>query len=133
MKSSFSRKLLWGIIAWVVGISFLSMLADEGGIQNSSDYDSGYEVYEEIETPEYVLPAAKPAPVYYPPSYTESTPSYSGDIDYYTNSQGNKVQSPTYYPSTPSGATAQCEDGTYSFSQSRSGTCSHHGGVQSWL
>ncbi len=38
---------------------------------------------------------------------------------------------------TPSGAspnaTAQCKDGTYSFSAHRSGTCSHHGGVKTWL
>ena len=33
----------------------------------------------------------------------------------------------------PAGATAQCRDGTYSFSQHRSGTCSHHGGVARWL
>jgi Protein of unknown function (DUF3761) len=33
----------------------------------------------------------------------------------------------------PPGATAQCRDGTYSFSQHHSGTCSHHGGVAVWL
>jgi hypothetical protein len=33
----------------------------------------------------------------------------------------------------PSGATAQCVDGTYSYSQHRSGTCSHHGGVARWI
>jgi uncharacterized protein DUF3761 len=33
----------------------------------------------------------------------------------------------------PPGATARCVDGTYSFSQHHSGTCSHHGGVASWL
>jgi hypothetical protein len=33
----------------------------------------------------------------------------------------------------PPGATARCRDGTYSFSQHRSGTCSHHGGVAVWL
>lgn len=33
----------------------------------------------------------------------------------------------------PSGATARCNDGTYSYSQHRSGTCSHHGGVAQWL
>ncbi|WP_083528068.1 DUF3761 domain-containing protein [Curtobacterium ammoniigenes] len=33
----------------------------------------------------------------------------------------------------PSGATAKCNDGTYSFSQSRRGTCSSHGGVAAWL
>ena len=36
-------------------------------------------------------------------------------------------------PTTPDGATAVCRDGTYSFSQNRSGTCSHHGGVSRWL
>jgi hypothetical protein len=29
--------------------------------------------------------------------------------------------------------TAICNDGTYSYSQTRSGTCSHHGGVRQWL
>jgi hypothetical protein len=33
----------------------------------------------------------------------------------------------------PPGATARCRDGTYSYSQHRSGTCSHHGGVAAWL
>ncbi|MCC7134597.1 MAG: DUF3761 domain-containing protein [Gemmatimonadales bacterium] len=33
----------------------------------------------------------------------------------------------------PSGATARCRDGTYSFSRSRRGACSHHGGVAMWL
>jgi hypothetical protein len=33
----------------------------------------------------------------------------------------------------PPGATARCNDGTYSFSQTHSGTCSHHGGVAAWL
>lgn len=51
----------------------------------------------------------------------------------YTNSAGNVVCSPYESNSAPAGATAQCRDGTYSFSQSRSGTCSHHGGVAEWL
>ena len=33
----------------------------------------------------------------------------------------------------PAGATAQCKDGTWSFSQTHSGTCSRHGGVARWL
>lgn len=53
--------------------------------------------------------------------------------NYYTNAAGNEVHSPAYAPSTPAGATARCKDGTYSFSQSRRGTCSHHGGVAQWL
>lgn len=32
----------------------------------------------------------------------------------------------------PSGATAKCADGTFSSSQSCSGTCSGHGGVAAW-
>src|SRR6476646_3741613 len=33
----------------------------------------------------------------------------------------------------PAGATALCNDGTYSFSQHHQGTCSHHGVVAQWL
>lgn len=53
--------------------------------------------------------------------------------NYYTNSAGNEVHSPSYSNTVPDGASAQCRDGTYSFSQSRRGTCSHHGGVATWL
>ncbi|MGI5228091.1 DUF3761 domain-containing protein [Actinoallomurus sp. CA-142502] len=35
-------------------------------------------------------------------------------------------------PSHPSGATARCNDGTFSYSQHHQGTCSHHGGVAVW-
>lgn len=50
----------------------------------------------------------------------------------YTNSRGAQVDSPRHAFSAPRGSTAQCGDGTWSFSQSRSGTCSHHGGVAHW-
>lgn len=53
--------------------------------------------------------------------------------NYYTNSAGDEVHSPAYAPSVPAGASAICGDGTYSFSKSRRGTCSHHGGVAQWL
>jgi hypothetical protein len=53
--------------------------------------------------------------------------------NHYTNSDGNTVHSPAYSDTAPAGATAQCNDGTYSFSQHRQGTCSHHGGVDQWL
>lgn len=51
----------------------------------------------------------------------------------YVNVDGNEVHSPAYAPSVPVGASAVCRDGTYSFSQHRSGTCSGHGGVARWL
>jgi uncharacterized protein YgiM (DUF1202 family) len=57
----------------------------------------------------------------------------SSRVKYYTNSKGEKVQSPTFYNKPPAGATAVCRDGTYSFSRNRKGTCSHHGGVARWL
>lgn len=60
--------------------------------------------------------------------------SESSSDDYYTNSDGVRVHRPTFSDSgPPAGATAQCRDGSYSFSLHRSGTCSHHGGVAKWL
>ncbi|HEY5442652.1 MAG TPA: DUF3761 domain-containing protein [Candidatus Saccharimonadales bacterium] len=63
-----------------------------------------------------------------PPAPAPSCPNGT-----YVNSAGNTVCSPYSSPSAPAGATAQCVDGSYSFSQSHSGTCSHHGGVATWL
>ncbi len=51
----------------------------------------------------------------------------------YVNSKGQTVRRPENCSGPPQGATAQCRDGTYSFSSSRRGTCSHHGGVAKWL
>lgn len=54
---------------------------------------------------------------------------------HYVNKDGQVVHSPAHTKngSAPAGATAQCSDGSYSFSQHHSGTCSHHGGVSNWL
>jgi uncharacterized protein YgiM (DUF1202 family) len=62
-----------------------------------------------------------------------STYSQNKKVKTYTNSAGQRVQSPTHSKLAPAGATALCRDGTYSFSRSRRGTCSHHGGVAKWL
>ena len=51
----------------------------------------------------------------------------------YVNSKGQTVSRPENCAAPPKDATAQCRDGTYSFSKSRRGTCSHHGGVAKWL
>lgn len=59
--------------------------------------------------------------------------SHACGVDYYVNSRGNCVHRPVQSSSVPQGATAQCRDGSYSFSQSHSGTCSQHGGVARWL
>lgn len=57
---------------------------------------------------------------YHPPSH------------YYTNVDGNRVHRPVFNNVRPSGATAQCADGSWSFSLHRNGKCSHHGGVADW-
>lgn len=55
------------------------------------------------------------------------------DTGYYTNVDGHSVHRPSFSSEAPPNATAQCGDGSYSFSQHRRGTCSHHGGVGRWL
>ncbi|MGJ0453424.1 MAG: DUF3761 domain-containing protein [Methylocystis sp.] len=53
----------------------------------------------------------------------------------YSNSSGEDVHAPAHSRTggAPDGASARCRDSTYSFSHSRSGTCSRHGGVGEWL
>jgi uncharacterized protein DUF3761 len=90
-------------------------------------------------TPDPILLATAPPAsdlVQAPPPATvapapASPPQASGscDADYYRNSNGNCVHRPEQAPDHPAGATAQCADGTYSFSQHRQGSCSGHGGV----
>jgi hypothetical protein len=63
-------------------------------------------------------------------TFKESAPRSDSCSGGYINVDGNCVQSPS---SNPSGASAKCRDGTYSYSQNRRGTCSRHGGVSEWL
>lgn len=55
-----------------------------------------------------------------------------GEGQGYTNVDGQRVHSPVHSSNRPAEATAKCRDGTWSFSQHHRGTCSHHGGVESW-
>jgi hypothetical protein len=82
--------------------------------------------------PSRPLPAPKIATASPPPA---SSPQVSGSCgaDYYLNSDGNCIQRPQQAATALSGTTAQCKDGTYSFSQHRQGTCSGHHGVAQWL
>jgi hypothetical protein len=54
---------------------------------------------------------------------------------HYINRNGHEVHQPakSLNGSFPSGATARCRDGDYSFSEHHPGTCSGHGGVAQWL
>jgi Protein of unknown function (DUF3761) len=72
-------------------------------------------------------PVSVPAPA---PAATQGGACPAGD---YRNVDGTCVPRPTQAAGPPAGATAQCNDGSYSFSKHRSGTCSHHGGVRRWL
>jgi hypothetical protein len=65
-----------------------------------------------------------------PPS---PSPSARCGASAYTNSNGDCVPRPIAAPTAPAGATAKCKDGTFSFSKTRSGTCSGHKGVAEWL
>ncbi len=49
---------------------------------------------------------------------------------YYLNVSHHCVHRPS---TSPKGATAHCRDGTYSYSEHASGTCSGHGGVSVWI
>lgn len=70
-------------------------------------------------------------------SYDYDPPNESQLIEHkhYKNIDGMDVHSPAHTQdgAAPSGASAKCRDGSYSFSKHHSGTCSHHGGVNSWL
>lgn len=71
-------------------------------------------------------------------AYTQEASPNESELDshrQYINKDGQTVHSPAKSKSgaIPAGASAQCHDGSYSFSRHHSGTCSHHGGVGRWL
>jgi len=68
-----------------------------------------------------------------PVTAAHARPPMTCGTDSYVNSRDNCVHRPVRAPGPPAGATAKCRDGTYSFSESRRGTCSWHGGVARWL
>ncbi|MFC5062669.1 DUF3761 domain-containing protein [Actinomycetospora atypica] len=87
-----------------------------------------------------IVRAATPRPAYAVPAAPRKTAGLPGASSggnalgsTYTNVDGNQVQRPVAAAAQPAGASAKCKDGTWSFSQHRSGTCSGHGGVASWV
>ncbi len=126
------RKKLWWVIGGVVALGLVTIVAASGGSTNSTSQTSSPVVTPVTDTqteteaaPAVVTPTAQP----------QQSPTPLSNDNSYTNVSGNTVHSPAYSEngSVPAGATAQCRDGTYSFSQHRSGTCSDHGGVAEWL
>jgi hypothetical protein len=107
--------------------------SDETATADAAEDDADEAPSTATSSPSYSSPSS---PAAARPSTPASTPAVGGtsSSDYYTNSRGARVQRPTFSENgPPAGATAQCRDGSYSFSQSRRGTCSHHGGVSRWL
>lgn len=67
------------------------------------------------------------------PSVKQMPPSSTSDNGYFDASGkwiGRPVRTPDNRP--PPGASAQCEDGSFSFIRSRR-ACARHGGVSRWL
>ncbi|HWW15732.1 MAG TPA: DUF3761 domain-containing protein [Candidatus Dormibacteraeota bacterium] len=77
--------------------------------------------------------APQRSPTQPPPQQQQKSQPKCADNGTYVNKKGETVKRPENCSAAPQGATAQCRDGSYSFSQSRRGTCSHHGGVAKWL
>lgn len=113
------------IIYWVLGIIVLLIVVGALGGGSSKTQVQGTNTIEPSSSQTYYTPT---------PTVDQSSNGLSNDNSY-TNVDGNQVHSPAYSNNgeVPVGATARCGDGTYSFSQHRSGTCSHHGGVAQWL
>ena len=75
------------------------------------------------------IPQVPPTQAVAPPANTAA----DCGSDSYVNVDGQCVHDPESAASAPAGATAKCNDGTYSFSKHHSGTCSGHHGVAEWL
>lgn len=71
-----------------------------------------------------------------PPYYATEESEGDEELDMphtdYTTRSGETVPLPMHMDERPQNATAQCNNGAYSFSKSRSGTCSKEGGVAEW-
>lgn len=76
-------------------------------------------------------PAAPPSPPAQPAQPDERVLL---SHEHYRTREGALVHAPAQSrgDAAPDGASARCRDGSWSFSQHRRGTCSHHGGVGQW-
>lgn len=70
-----------------------------------------------------------------PKPLPDSNESQLVEHGHYKNKSGQDVHAPAHTKNgaAPAGASAQCRDGSYSFSRTHRGTCSRHGGVAQWL
>lgn len=116
---------------WIGGLSLLIVLLFAGSQGQTNSSSQSASVNQEVR----VFQTNFPVPIVDSSNTQTTQTSNLSNDNYYQNSAGNTVHSPAYTSdnAVPAGASAKCSDGTYSFSQSRRGTCSHHGGVTRWL
>lgn len=116
---------------YLIPLGIVALLGITIGGDNKQEIKETRVVAPVVQQVQQKTPEKKTTPVQ--PTKKEVGGSTLSNNNYYVNSKGDTVHSPAYSRSVPQGASARCRDGTYSFSQSRRGTCSHHGGVASWL
>ena len=141
---------------WIAGLLGLGVIYAAGNDDSAPEADTTTEVVSTTTSAAFGVPASTSSPdaIEYQattpdagtPDYgpaqqyaedaeaaEEESEEYASGGDGYINVDGNFVSSPVEADEAPPGASAECEDGTYSFSQNRRGTCSGHGGVANWL
>ena len=137
-----SSAIVRGAVALVCLLLGQSLLGQDTGTPNGAAQGvvyrcvltSGSVEYTNIPKPGCVVVST----YVYRPKQQETTGNNSTQLieqGSYVNRDGVVVHSPAHSVSgtAPPGASAQCRDGSYSFSLHHSGTCSHHGGVSQWL
>lgn len=122
-------KFLYGLVGLVFIFAAVSAASSSNNTGTSNSQSAAVTPKVEADVPVVV---STPLPTAVVPTFTPTPAPTLSNNNYYTNVDGNSVHAPAYSSSIPAGATAMCGDGTYSFSQHRSGTCSHHGGVAIW-
>jgi hypothetical protein len=123
-------------VAFSNGASYAITIAPKSG--TSFSLLSRRQVSAGTTTPVSPAPTYTPPPSSTPPPTSAPSPTYTSPgcpAGWYQNVYGNCIPGPSTSPTlpVPGGPTAICSDGTYSYSQTRSGTCSYHGGVSTWL
>lgn len=108
----------------VAVVSFLSLVACEGGSGPPTQANTPPPVAAPAPTTTTLAPA--PPPTTQPPA-PAPTPDTRGTCDGVTAPNRCDVGSGNPPP------TARCNDGLWSCSQNRTGTCSTHGGVRCWV
>lgn len=108
-------------------ICTVQLYGAEAAVTDGGGHDVGRDLCSRLLTSGSFIAVTTPGPS--APSVAEtSTQSTAAS----SNTGSTPVQNDPDAAAKSAGATAICADGTWSYSQNRSGTCSHHGGVHWW-